>query len=371
MLTMLDELRAALGVDTAVVLLSDSTGTQLQAFAARGLEEEVRQGYRMPVGSGFAGRIASSRRAVVLDRVDAEHVLNPLLLEKGLRSMCGAPLVVDMKLLGVVHVGSMRLRRFTSDDIHVVQVAAERIARVIEADQAATDRVAAWTLQRSLLPAHLPDLDDVEFASRFVPARSAGVGGDWFDAFVLPDGRLGIVMGDVVGSGLPAAVIMGRMRSVLRSYALDHTDPAIVLDRLNRKIIHFEPGEMATVLYVVVDADRTHLTVASAGHPPPIAAALEREATFLECRPSPPIGVDISATRVAVKHELEPGMTVAVYTDGLFERRRASLDAQLDRLRRAVYAGPPRLVASAVMSEMIGTDVVEDDTALLIFQRRS
>jgi phosphoserine phosphatase RsbU/P len=248
-------------------------------------------------------------------------------------------------------------------------MAGGRIAHAIYAEQITTDRSTAWTLQRSLLPGRLPDVDGLEFASRFVPAGSARVGGDWFDAFSLPDDRVGIVMGDVVGSGLRAAVIMGRLRSALRSYALEFPDPAEVLDRLNRKIMHFEPGQMATVLYLVVDADRTRISLASAGHPPPIAAKPEAGADFLDCRPSPPVGVDRSTVHVTVTHRLEPGITVAAFTDGLFERRTAPLDAQLERLRGSVHAGAPQLVASEIMNEMIGTHVVEDDTALLVFRR--
>ena len=368
-LRMLEVIRDVLGVDTAVVLLTDSTGANLVAFAAKGLEEEVRQGYRMPVGGGFAGRIAASRGPAVLDEVHADAVLNPLLLHKGLRSMSGVPLVVGSSLLGVLHIGSLTSRQFTDDDLGILQLAGERIAHVIYAEQTTTDRTTAWTLQRSLLPGKLPDVEDMEFASRFVPARSAGVGGDWFDAFSLPGGGVGVVMGDVVGSGLRAAVIMGRLRSALRAYALEFRDPAAVLDRLNRKIMHFEPAEMATVLYLVVAADRTSVTLASAGHPPPLAARPGQDATFLDCRPSPPVGVERDTEHVTVTHRLDPGTTVAAYTDGLYERRTESIDAQLERLRRSVYAGPPRLVASDVMSEMIGTHVVEDDTALLVFRR--
>jgi sigma-B regulation protein RsbU (phosphoserine phosphatase) len=368
-LRMLDVIRRVLGVDTAVVLLTDATGTHLEAFAAQGLEEEVRQGYRMPVGGGFAGRIAASRGPAVLDEVHADAVLNPLLLHKGLRSMSGVPLVVGSSLLGVLHVGSLSTRHFDDDDLGLLQLAGERIAHVILADQTTADRTTAWMLQRSLLPGRLPDVDDMEFSSRFVPARSAGVGGDWFDAFTLPGGGVGIVMGDVVGSGLRAAVIMGRLRSALRAYALEFPDPAVVVDRLNRKIMHFEPGQMATVLYLIVAADRTSLTLSSAGHPPPLAARPDQEATFLDCHPSPPVGVERDGEHVAVTHRLEPGMTVAVYTDGLYERRTEPIDEQLERLRRSVYAGPPRIVASDIMSEMIGTHVVGDDTALLVFRR--
>jgi phosphoserine phosphatase RsbU/P len=367
-LRMLDVVRQVLDVDSAVVLVTDPTGTQLEAFAAQGVEEAARQGYRVPVGGGFAGRIAASRGPAVLDEVHATAVLNPL-LRKGLRSMSGVPLVVGDSVIGVLHVGTLQDREFTPDDLAILQMTGERIAHAIYAEQTTSDRTTAWTLQRSLLPGRLPDVDGMEFASRFVPAGAARVGGDWFDAFSLPDDSVGIVMGDVVGSGLRAAVIMGRLRSALRSYALEFSDPADVLDRLNRKIMHFEPGQMATVLYLVVDADRSRLTLSSAGHPPPVAAMPAQAADYIACRPSPPIGVDRTTDHVTVTHRLEPGLTVAAFTDGLFERRTAPLDAQLERLRQSVRAGPPQVVASEIMNEMIGTHVVEDDTALLVFRR--
>ena len=93
-------------------------------------------------------------------------------------------------------------------------------------------------------------------ASRFVPAAGFGLGGDWFDAFVLPDDRLGIVMGDVTGSGLAAAVVMGRLRSALRAYAIDTDESRRGPRQLNRKFMHFEPGQMATVLYLTISPDR-------------------------------------------------------------------------------------------------------------------
>src|SRR5204863_5015805 len=111
---------------------------------------------------------------------------------------------------------------------------------------------AAAALQRSLLPSPLPATAGAQMAVRYVPGEGT-VGGDWYDVFTLPSGQLGVVIGDMTGSGLPAAVIMGRMRSALRAYALDTCDPAEVLARLVRKMQHFEPGAVATVAYVVFD----------------------------------------------------------------------------------------------------------------------
>ena len=136
---------------------------------------------------------------------------------------------------------------------------------------AQADRLAATALQRSLVPTALPAVAGAEMAARYIPG-SGGVGGDWYDVFTLPTGELCVVIGDVAGSGLPAAVIMGRMRSALRAYALETRDPAEVLDRLDRKMQHFEPDAMATVLYAVIDPGLDRMDICLAGHFPPVIA---------------------------------------------------------------------------------------------------
>src|SRR5262249_33198195 len=206
-------------------------------------------------------------------------------------------------------------------------------------------------------------------ATRFVAAEDFGVGGDWYDAFPLPDGRVGIVIGDVAGSGLNAAVVMGRLRSALRAYALESKRPSEALERLSRKFAHFEPNEMATVLYLTIGPDLETFTVSSTGHPPPVVAVPGRKTVLLDCSPAPPIGARLPSRRVDVVHELVPGTTVGCYTDGLVERHGEGIDLGLERLRAAFCAGPPDVVSGTVMSELIGSATVEDDTALLVFRR--
>ena len=218
---LLEQLREVLAADTAAVLVLDAPGSHLVAFAAIGLEDEVLQGFRLAVGAGFSGRVAATRTPTILDEVTPSTVTNPILLNRGLRSMAAVPLIAAGTLIGVLHAGSESPAFFTGDDLAVMQVVGERIATALFTDRSASERSAARILQRSLLPTRLPDVDGIEMASRFVPAAGFGLGGDWFDAFVLPDDRLGIVMGDVTGSGLAAAVVMGRLRSALRAYAID------------------------------------------------------------------------------------------------------------------------------------------------------
>jgi len=270
---LLGRVREILDADTAAVLLLDSSGRQLIATAASGLEEEVSQGVRIPVGRGFAGRIAAGRRPVILDHVDHGNVLNPILYEKGIRSLAGVPLLVHGTVLGVLHVGTVHDRVFTPDDAALLQLAADRAALAVQSLQSREDHAAAVALQRSLVPSAPPAARGVEVAARYVPG-SGQVGGDWYDTFVLPSGELGLVVGDVAGSGLGAAVIMGRIRSALRAYALEFPGPADVLGKLDRKMQYFEENDvMATVSYAVLDPDSGQLRVCSAGHLPPVIAA--------------------------------------------------------------------------------------------------
>ena len=132
-------------------------------------------------------------------------------------------------------------------DRHARQLAADRAALALQS-MTLQDALAAVALHRSLLPTALPVMPGLDLAAGYVTG-SGTVGGDWYDVFVLPDGRLGVVVGDVAGSGLEAAVIMGRMRSALRAYVLAAADPGTALRMLDRKIQYFEPDAMATVLY--------------------------------------------------------------------------------------------------------------------------
>jgi signal transduction histidine kinase len=124
--------RDALEVDTCAILLLDRERNELVARAALGIEEEVEQGVRIPVGGGFAGRIAASRRPVILPDLDHAHVLNPILREKGIKSMLGVPLIVHDDVIGVLHVGTLHRRDFTADDVELLQLVAERAALSIQ-----------------------------------------------------------------------------------------------------------------------------------------------------------------------------------------------------------------------------------------------
>lgn len=231
------------------------------------------------------------------------------------------------------------------------------------------DLLAAAALQRSLLPSAPPTVPGIQIAARYVAGRGV-VGGDWYDVFVLPSGELGVVIGDVAGSGLPAAIIMGRMRSALRAYTMETSDPAEVLDRLDRKMQHFESGALATVLYAVFDPalDRAHL--ASAGHLAPVLAAPGEAGDLVNLASGLMIGVDARARRRVTTVKIIEGAVLCLYTDGLVERREFPLDEGLARLCAAVAAKPPDEVCASVMDALVGDGQTHDDIALLALRRQ-
>lgn len=315
---LMERTRDLLGVETAAILLRDPGTDELVATAASGLEAEVRQGLRVPIGAGFTGRVAMLAAPVVLDRVDRESVHSQILAEKGLACLAGVPMMSGNEVIGVLHVGSREPRSFHKDDLDLLRLVADRAAMATQARRSQLERATTLALQRSLLPARPPAIPGLDVAARYLPGAAVGVGGDWYDLFTLPSGNVGVVIGDVAGNGLRAAVVMGRIRSALRAYALESDDPAEVLRRLDRKIQLFEPDAMATAAYAVINPARDQISVALAGHLPPVL--IEEDARPLPATVDFPLGAYAGAPRHTTTTVVDPGWGLFLYTDGLIER---------------------------------------------------
>jgi GAF domain-containing protein/anti-sigma regulatory factor (Ser/Thr protein kinase) len=365
---LLERMREILHADTAAILMLEHTGRVLRARAAKGIEEEVEQGVRIPVGRGFAGRIAAERRPITIPDVDHADVLNPILREKGIRSLLGVPLLVEGRVIGVLHVGTLTPRDFTDEDRHLLQLAADRAALAIDHAELYEQRRLAEALQRELLPQRLAAAPGMEVAARYLPAASAtSLGGDWYDLFPIGGGRFGIAVGDVVGRGLPAAALMAQLRTTLRAYAFEGQSPGDVVDRLNRMLVYLAPATMTTAAFLTLDPEREVVTVVSAGHPQPLVVGPDGTATFLPV----PAGIALGATRGARYREhtfpLPAGSTILLYTDGVIEVRGESLDEGLERLRRLVERGftDVETLCDTVIEEMVADARPADDVALL------
>jgi anti-sigma regulatory factor (Ser/Thr protein kinase)/putative methionine-R-sulfoxide reductase with GAF domain len=360
----------ALQSDTAAILLLDEDRAELVARAAKGIEEEVEQGVRIPLGKGFAGRIASEGRPVILDEVDHSNVLNPILREKGIRSLLGVPLIVQGRLIGVLHVGTLTPRKFGDEDIELLRLVADRVALAIHVGLYERERLVTRSLQRTFLPQSLPDVRGVQFYAAYIPAAGSGVGGDWYDVFVLPDGRVVLVVGDVVGKGLHAASVMGRLRNTVRAYAVAGFPPAEVVDGVQASMEALDPEEMATLLYAVLDPDARELTIVNAGHPPPLLMVPGSEPAFLETQRRPPLGARVGRSASAHSVRLEPGSTVLLYTDGLVELRTEPLEDRLELLRvTAATVADLNELAPTLLATLAADPL--DDIALLAFHLSS
>jgi len=366
---LLDRIRSALDADTAAVLLREGNSDDLVARAARGLEDEVRQGVRVPIGVGFAGTIAKHKSPVVLQRVDSTTVANPILWEKGIRKMLGVPLFTGDDVIGVLHVGRLDDRPFSGNHTALLQVAAERLTAAIHTQQLAVETAAAALLERGLQPGRLPRVPGVQLAARYVTAENRLIGGDWYDAFTVPSGRLWLVVGDVAGHGLNAAVVMGRAKSALRAYTLMCDTPHDVLQRTDRKMQHFEVGAMITVVCAVSSPPYDRWQICSAGHPPPVIARPDRPTEFVPISPQPPLGALPDVERTSHALELADGATLVLYTDGLVETRDQPISDGLQKLREAVYADNPAVVCQKVMHNLIGHEAAIDDIAVLAARR--
>ncbi|OKK22909.1 histidine kinase [Streptomyces sp. CB00455] len=296
------------------------------------------------------------RRGPVLTPV-ADHTGAGILLE-----FPDGPLVLWMDL--------GENRPFTGEDELLLSLLAGHLAQGLgRAHQIDQQRETAIALQRAILgPARLPD----GFAVRYEPAtKPLEVGGDWYDTVVLPDGRIGIVVGDCVGRGLEAASVMGQLRSACRALLLQDASPAQTLMALDQFAAGVPGAACTTVFCGVLNAETGQLTYSSAGHPPGILVHPDGTTHLLEEGRSLPLAVRPGNKRPEGACTIPARSTLLLYTDGLVERRRRPLSAGIDQAGAALKDGRDTAVddlATDVMARLAPADGYDDDVALLLYR---
>jgi PAS domain S-box-containing protein len=353
------------GADVVRILLRDHEDDQLFTVgAAAGLE--VERGTAIQIG-GALEEVVARGTPVTLQELPPGMALDPSIEAAEVSSLMASPLVVKGRVAGVVEVGVRGARRFSLEDESLLMLMADRAGLAIEHARAYEREVSnVEMLQRSLLPDRLPRIEGVQLAAIYKPG-GADVGGDWYDAIPLEGGRVGVAMGDVVGHGIGAAALMGQLRHAMRAYALEGHSPAGVLDRLDRVVRSLDGGQMATLLYLVMEEDHETVTFASAGHVPPLVISPEGEAEYVPAAPNPPLGVFESPQHSEKRTMLAPGSTIVLYTDGLVEERGVSIDQGLEALRLAASQDSchPDELCHRLVDSMLAIHPANDDIAVL------
>lgn len=289
------------------------------------------------------------------------------------------PAVVRVKIPIITHAGQTLGAIFfrhhenqrVSRDLHPQIEALTRQAAVAleNALHYERQRGIAETLQRSLLPAGLPEIPGFAVAARYFPSGGRSeVGGDWYDVISTPSGQLMIAIGDVAGRGIQAAALMGSLRNALRAFTLEGHPPALAAERLNLLIERLHPRQMATLLCGVVDLETLTFRLINAGHLPPLMIAADGQASYVEGVRGVPLGTAYSGQYREFAVSVEPGTTLLLYTDGLVEDPKEPVDAGLARLRAVAEQGPrePEALCDHVLAALMPEGPVHDDLALLV-----
>ena len=278
----------------------------------------------------------------------------------------GSERVIEFAMHPIVDdAGVIRFLHPTGIDI-TERVAAEAALKALEAEE----REIALALQRALLPMQIIDRPGLALATRYEAGSDVlEVGGDWFDAFDLPDGRLAVTVGDVVGHGLSAAAAMGQVRTALAALAYHAEGPGDLLMRLDGYLARHQTTDFATVCYAVIDPTTGLVEHASAGHPPILAVSPTGETSWLDRGQSPPLSGNYSPARPQASTLLEPGSMLVLYSDGLVERPKERIEVGLRRLAdaaRHVADLPVDAVCAALIAGLGVEEARNDDVALLL-----
>ncbi|WP_101396512.1 GAF domain-containing SpoIIE family protein phosphatase [Phycicoccus duodecadis] len=302
--------------------------------------------------------------------LDAEHL--EALRGLDMASVLAVPLLVRGRVTGVLTWASTDpARRYDEDDVQFAEHLARRAASAIDnADLYGQTRAVAEQLQRAVLPLGLEGTDDWDVAWRYEPSGRTEVGGDFYDAFPLTDGRYVAFVGDVMGRGVAASAAMAQMRSAVRAFASADPSPEAVLAALDRMVLQFDTEQLVTLVYVLADAAAGTLRIASAGHLPPFVVRPDGLVDRLPDADGPPLGLGWARTGREVP--MGPGDTLLLVTDGLVERRGEDIETGLGRLRRAAGAlsGDDLDGGLARVLSRVEDGSSDDDVAALVLRRR-
>nr|WSX48671.1 SpoIIE family protein phosphatase [Streptomyces sp. NBC_00974] len=329
-----------------------------------------------PPAAPYAQALAA-RQTYLVARLDEQavalasrHSAKPgQLVSVGVHSFIMAPLVARDTVLGVATFYRTRpVGAFGAEDVILAGELTARAALSIDnARLYNREHGTAVILQRSMLPQHITPPAGLEVSHRYLPASDVNeVGGDWYDALQLAGGKAGLLIGDVMGHGIAAAAVMGRLSASVRALARLDLPPVRLLDQLEAVLGDLAEPMLATFLYVVCDPATGHCTVTRAGHPPPVLVLPDGTVRLLDTPPGVPLGVG-GISFAPTDFTLPPGSLLVLYTDGLIEARGRDLDERLAEMMR-LLADPHRQLdhlCDSLITHLVPA-AADDDVALLV-----
>jgi len=374
--------RSAIGADRSAVALLDPERLRVRTVNPDGVPNSPgHPGGDIPLDIPSVVTLAiTTRRPVLVENPDGLRRtfadvadLDLFLAHTDERAWVGMPLLAAGSAIGALRFSFSRPRKITDEERVFLEALAGQCALALErASLFEREHTTAETLQRSLLPDRLPSVPGIILDARYLPVtRNMEIGGDWYDAFRLPDGRLAVAAGDVMGKGLSAAAGMGRVRNALRALALTDPRPAAVLAGLDRLFTATELDEqVTTVAYLVFDPVSGEGLAGNAGHPPPLLMSRDAPPRLDLGEAGTPLGW--ASPRQQYVFRLPPGHTAVLYSDGLVENRRRGLHSGLDELVAvAGQAAPevaedPASLLEYLVDRMLTGYEQDDDVTVLV-----
>jgi serine phosphatase RsbU (regulator of sigma subunit) len=363
-----DEGAAALGAEGAWLALVNQRGGVLDYAASTGFADGWVDRFQsipldMPTAAADVTRDGRARFFEDADAMSRAYPANAARYrETDVQATAVLPLTRDALPIGMMALHWQRPHAFTQADRELAQAFADTAAQALDrARLYAEVRGTAETLQRSLLPTFLPTFPEYEIAVRYRPAsESLAVGGDWYDVVAAHREQVGVAVGDVGGKGVEAAAVMGRLRTAMRAYAIEHAAPSEVLRRLVAYHAVTRPDVFATVVYAALDRRQRWLRIASLGHPLPLLIRDGRQIE-LSAEADPPLGADAPRAFRELAVPVTEGDVLLFVTDGVFERPGASSDANLQQL--AAHAACHRALPVEDLAEQLVGSINDDASA--------
>jgi len=379
--------KQVMNADASSLMLIDERTRELVYQVALGeVGVKLKQEFRLKMGQGIAGTVAEEGKALLIEDVYAHPKFfrgHDEATGYRTKSMIAVPLKVGERITGVAQViNRLDGDPFDADDLELFAALCGMAAIAIEnakmhrslmeKQRLVKDMEFARTVQESFLPQHVPEVRNYKFSAHYTPAQE--VGGDFYDFIRLDRGRTGIVIGDVSGKGVPAALYMAKLGSDLRTLAFTEGDPAAALTKLNVLLAErSRRGMFATLLYIELDGETGRLIMANAGHLPPLLKKADGSVGKLPTAGSAPLGIlpTLSFTRQLAS--LEPGDTVVLYTDGIIEAMNARDELYgYERFEALIAVSPadPEAMKAAIVEDVnrfTGLSPQHDDMTLVCF----